>query len=141
MSTHVRSSMFMFFQYEVVSSVMTGGFINAGNTFTAAQCPSLNDESFPVHTVVCGNNGFTGVYEPDPASLVTLVQNNLRKANINGTAAIDSLSSFTGRRRLLATTTFNGSTFSGIQNPIVCLENGEFVLFAVDNSNYPVYDK
>lgn len=43
------------------------------------------------------------------------------------------------RRRLLATT---GTTnFTGINNPVVCLENDELMMFFVTNEYYPVYDR
>ena len=83
--------------------------------------------------------GFIGVYEPDPPTLVSLFDGNI-KASITGDAATDSISSFIGRRRLLASGTFNGTTFNGVKNPVVCLENAQYMLFAVTNSIYPVYD-
>ena len=43
------------------------------------------------------------------------------------------------RRRLLATTTT--TNFTGINNPIVCLENGELMMFFVTNEYYRVYDR
>lgn len=42
-------------------------------------------------------------------------------------------------RRLLAVT--QPFTFSGIANPIACLENGEVMLFLVNKADYPVYDE
>ena len=86
--------------------------------------------------------GFTGVYDADPTEVLNLLNGNM-KGTITGIAADDSASSvnnYVGRRRLLTTGLFNGTTFDGIKNPIVCLENGEFMLFAVNNNNYPIYD-
>ena len=81
-----------------------------------------------------------GVYEPDPNSLVSLIDENI-KNNITGNATGDSTLTYTGRRRLLASGSYNGTAFQGIKNPIICLEHGEFMLWAVNNNNYPVYDK
>jgi hypothetical protein len=63
------------------------------------------------------------------------------KNNITANATQDSNTDQYTRRRLLATGTFNGTTFSGIKNPIVCLENGALMLWAVNNNNYPIYDR
>lgn len=83
---------------------------------------------------------YVGVYSPDPVALMSLIESNI-KDNTTSNATQDSSNTYTGRRRLLATGTFNGTTFSGIKNPIVCLENGAFMLWAVDNTNYPIYDR
>lgn len=128
------------FQKEYVSSSVTP-LINARNTFTKSQCSVLDGTAYPIHLMIMdeNTNGFTGVYDPEPSDITNLLDGNI-KGTITGSAANDSVDNFTGRRRLLTIGLFNGTTFDGIKNPIVCLENGEFMLFAVNNNNYPVYD-
>ena len=96
-----------------------------------------------MHTMVCTDN-FLGAYDPEPTDILDFINLNLKAGtNLVGVAANDSASNvndYTGRRRLLSTTTFNNTVFTGIKNPIVCLEYGELMLFGVDNNNYPIYD-
>jgi len=69
--------------------------------------------------------------------LLTLVESNT-KGNYSG----NSTTGFTfSRRRLLATSTNNGSIFSGISNPTTCLNYGELMFFSVSNTYYPIYDR
>lgn len=44
-------------------------------------------------------------------------------------------------RRLLSSSGVDGSSFSGISDPAVCLKYGETMMFYVDNDNYPVYNR
>ena len=115
--------------------------INAANTF---RCLSKDDTEYPIHTMICNSAGFLGAYDPDPTSILGLINVNLKSGvNLTGEAAVDgssNINNYIGRRRLLTTGTFNGTTFEGVKNPVVCLEYGELMLFAVDNTNYPIYD-
>ena len=127
-------------QKEYVSSGLSP-LINSRNALTSDQCSSLDNTVHPVHLMVMDEttDGFIGCYDPDPNDVMALFDINL-KVPLSGIAVNDSSTTYTGRRRLLSTGTFNGTTFSGVKNPIVCLENGEFMLFAVNNNNYPIYD-
>ncbi|KAH3750553.1 hypothetical protein DPMN_185080 [Dreissena polymorpha] len=122
-----------------VSSAMTA-VINAENALTRDQCDSLDDTSHAVHFMISTPDGFLGVYEPDADALTSIVDSQV-KTNLTGNATDDSEITYYGRRRLLATTTYQGTNFTGITNPIICLKNGEFMMWAVDNTNYPVYDR
>ena len=93
-------------------------------------------------------SGFNGAYDPNPDDLTALLMDNSKDGpvarrrrrrsvdwGVNGTR-------FDGRRRLMATVEDpSGGTYTGITNPTVCLKYGETMLFTVDNSNYPVYDR
>ena len=73
--------------------------------------------------------------------LQTLLEENI-KGNITGNITLDSytITGYSSRRRLLATSSVAGSLFSGIQNPTTCLEYGQVMLFSVTNTHYPIYD-
>jgi hypothetical protein len=64
------------------------------------------------------------------------------KGSYSGNVTQGSLYNYQyARRRLLATSTVTASNFSGILNPVVCLEYGELMMFSVTNVYYPVYDR
>ncbi|WAR26198.1 hypothetical protein MAR_011902, partial [Mya arenaria] len=71
---------------------------------------------------------------------LAFIDNNV-KTNITGNATQDSTYNHTGQSRLLATTMLSGVNYTGIANPIVCLEYADFMMWAVDNNNYPIYDR
>ena len=79
-------------------------------------------------------NGFLGVYDPDPDDVANRLYENSKglASTLVGSGA---------RRRLLAISTVSSSNYTGVLNPVACLEYGEIIFFAVDSSNYPVYDK
>ena len=84
--------------------------------------------------VECMSNGFLGLYDPDPDDVANRLYDN--------TKGVDSSQVGSGaRRRLLAYSTVTNSNYTGVLNPVTCLEYGEIIFFAVDNTNYPVYDK
>ncbi|WAR11134.1 hypothetical protein MAR_036210 [Mya arenaria] len=70
----------------------------------------------------------------------TILNGNV-KTNIIGNATQDSTYTYSGRHRLLATTMLSGVNYTGITNPIVCLKYADFMMWAVDNNNYPIYDR
>ncbi|XP_062603182.1 uncharacterized protein LOC134264959 [Saccostrea cucullata] len=115
--------------------------INARNALTAEQCSSRDNSDYPIHIIEMTDSGFLGVYNPDPTQLLGMLDSHI-KGTITGNITADSNINaiYTGRRRLLATSTNNGSLFSGIENPVVCLTYGEYMLFSVSNTLYPVYD-
>lgn len=115
--------------------------INARNAITSEQCSSRDNSDYPVHIIEMTDNGFLGVYNPNATQVMGMLDAHI-KGTITGNITADSNINaiYTGRRRLLATSTNNGSLFSGIENPVVCLTYGEYMLFSVSSTYYPVYD-
>lgn len=115
--------------------------INARNAWTAEQCGSRDNSDYPIHIIEMTDSGFLGVYNPEPTQVLGMLDAHI-KGTITGNITADSNINqiYTGRRRLLATSSNNGSLFSGIENPVVCLTYGEYMLFSVSSTLYPVYD-
>lgn len=115
--------------------------INSRNALTSEQCGSRDNSDYPIHITEMTTSGFLGVYNPDPAQVLGMLDAHI-KGTITGNITADSNINqiYTGRRRLLATSSNNGSLFSGIENPVVCLTYGEYMLFSVSSTLYPVYD-
>lgn len=124
-------------QYQFTSSSLFGG-INTREALSEDQCSDRDDSEYPIRVVEMSDNGFLGVYAPNETQVISWLSSNV-KGNITGNVTSDSYNS--GRRRLLATSTVPGSIFSGILNPVTCLEYGEYMMFSVSSTNYPVYDK
>lgn len=92
-----------------------------------------------MNIVECGGNGFLGVYSPDPNQVGSTLA-----ANAKGNYSTNQTGSSSGgllTRRLLATSSISGSSFSGILNPVTCLEHGQVMMFSVSKDAYPIYDK
>ena len=108
---------------------------NACNSITDHQRDTQDGTEHPIHIVEMNPNGFLGVYEPDSNQLINIFDTHV-KGNISGNVTQDSNVNnvYTGRRRLLATSANNGSLFSGIENPVVCLEYGEFMAYSVSST-------
>lgn len=64
---------------------------------------------------------FLGLYDADPDALAAIIDGNI-KENITGNATQDSTNdnTYIGRRRLLATYTYNGVNFTGNLDGILC---------------------
>ena len=102
---------------------------------------------------ISSGTGLLGVYNPSPSQLESLVMDNAKglanATDVNGTITYSASrrrllsinnSTTQGRgRRLLSSSGVDGSTFSGIADPAVCLKYGETMMFYVDHDNYPVY--
>lgn len=113
--------------------------INARESLTSDQCQALDGTEYPINIVEMSNDGFLGVYNPDPNQLQTLLTDNA-KGDYSGNITVD-YSSVSGRRRLLATSGLAGSLLTGIKNPTTCLTYGSYMLFSISQTYYPVYDR
>ena len=129
------------FQKQYPSSKLLLG-LNTRESITDDQCDLYGVTEYPIGIVECSGSQFLGVYEPDIDQLVNWLDFHV-KGNITGniTADTDYSSTYYRRRRLLASSTVNSSLFSGIANPVVCLNYGQIIFFYVDNNNYPIYDR
>lgn len=130
--------MLFVFQHEITSDNLLTS-INSREAITEDQCDSLDGSEKPIHLAECGPSGFLGVYNPSTSGVTSLFINNVKDPSITFNVTIDS-NQYTGRRRLLATSSLSNSTFTGIENPVTCLEHGEIMSWSVSNSYYPVYD-
>ncbi len=79
-------------------------------------------------------DGFRGNYLPNPDSLVSLLVPPTNQQN--------STTVQRKKRQVSNTpTTDQPPQFNGINDPLVCLEIGQSLLFFISNSSYPVYDE
>ncbi|CAH1789583.1 unnamed protein product [Owenia fusiformis] len=124
-------------RYEI-PSLNLRSCINYRNAISDDQCDGRENTEIPIHFTVMEPAGFVGVYDPNPASIQQILEDN-SKGNFTGNYSGGEVGA--NRRRLLTTTNLPAGTFTGIQNPTVCLKYGETMFFYVSNDNYPVYDR
>uniref|UniRef100_H3BHV3 Uncharacterized protein n=1 Tax=Latimeria chalumnae TaxID=7897 RepID=H3BHV3_LATCH len=86
----------------------------------------------PLYLVETNGQGFWGIYNPDQE----LFQNLFMK-NVNPFLNINASVRSTGKPPQSLLT---GTVFSGILNPIACINIGDIIVFFVSNEHYPVYD-
>ena len=108
---------------------------NFRHSISADQCAGVDAAPAPIYLVEMSPSGFLGVYNPDPEQTYLLLL-----ANSKGTIAT-TVPQSVRRRRLLALSGVDGSTYVGIQNPVTCVTFGQIIFFSVTNEHYPVYDK
>ena len=138
MAIRIKILLFYTLQHEITSDNLLTA-INSREAITQDQCDSLDGTESVIHLVEAGPSGFLGVYNPPTSEVISLFTNNVKDSSITYNASVDS-NQYTGRRRLLATSSLGNSTFSGILNPVTCLLFGDIMAWSVSNSYYPVYD-
>lgn len=75
----------------------------------------------PIHIISSGQNGFSGVYNPDPSELLDVITSKNRQ-----------------RRQAVTAATFSGDL---IDQPVTCVELNDLVMFSISRDSYPIYDR
>nr|XP_014345397.1 PREDICTED: uncharacterized protein LOC102352720 [Latimeria chalumnae] len=127
--------------------------IKSRQFFLTDQCIQQKAVFYPLYLVETNGQGFWGIYNPDQELFQNLFMKNVNPfLNINasvrstdntsseGEFGFDNSSFYWYFKKLLHESLLTGTVFSGILNPIACINIGDIIVFFVSNEHYPVYD-
>ncbi|CBY39199.1 unnamed protein product, partial [Oikopleura dioica] len=95
----------------------------SGENLQSVVCENREESEQSIFIVSTDDDQFLGLYNPDPSQLSDVLSSN-------------------GRQRRQANNTISRSGLGAavIEQPVVCFELNQVVMFLVDQNNFPVYD-